>query len=61
MVDVRYLRAQAARCFRLARAINNPAVIRELEAMGREFLEAAETEIVRLAARLANKSPSGPN
>ena len=37
MDEAPYLRRQAQRCFRLARSINSPDVIAELEKMGREF------------------------
>ena len=45
MDQIHYLREQARRCFRLARSINHPQAIAELEAMGRDFEgRAAEEE-----------------
>jgi hypothetical protein len=41
MTDVEYLRHQARRCFRLARSINDPNTVAQLEALGREFEQRA--------------------
>jgi hypothetical protein len=46
--DAEQLRAQAKRCFRLARSITDEAIAHELEAMGRE-LEQKAKEIERAA------------
>jgi hypothetical protein len=53
MSDLRYLREQAARCFRLARSINHAQVAADLDAMGREFLDAAAAETARRAVAQA--------
>jgi hypothetical protein len=58
MSDLRYLREQAARCFRLARSINHAQVAADLEAMGREFLDAATAQTARrTVTKPQNKSP----
>jgi hypothetical protein len=44
--DAEQLRAQAKRCFRLARSITDESIARELEVMGRE-LEQKAAEIER--------------
>ena len=41
MSDARYLRSQAARCFRLAGGAAGPRLADELEALGRDFEQEA--------------------
>jgi len=56
MLDTDYLRYQAERCFRLARAVNDPAVVAMLETLGRE-LEAKAREVEREGAVAAVERP----
>ena len=44
MTELEYLRHLARKCFRLARSINDPKAIADLEAFGRE-LEQRATEL----------------
>jgi len=53
MEEINRLRAQAARCFRLARWINSPEDSAQLEAMGAEVNRAVA---VRVAARIEEKA-----
>jgi hypothetical protein len=53
MEEIIRLRAQAARCFRLARWINSPEDSARLEAMGAEVDRAVA---VRVAARIEEKA-----
>ena len=50
MSEAEYLRQKAQKCLRLARSINDPRAIAELEALGRELQQRAtqlENEVDR--------------
>ncbi len=42
MTEVEYVRALAKKCFRLARSINDPKAIADIERFGRELEQRAE-------------------
>ena len=41
MTEAEYLRQKAQKCFRLARSINDPKAVAELEELGRELQQRA--------------------
>ena len=41
MSEAEYLRQKAQKCFRLARSINDPRAVAELETLGRELQQRA--------------------
>jgi hypothetical protein len=56
MSDAIYLRAQAARCYRLAEGPVSPRFVEELEQLGRAFEQEAIEIEVRLLHRSAQQS-----
>jgi len=56
MLDTDYLRYQAERCFRLARAVNDHAVVAMLENLGHQLEEKAR-EVERAADAGAMDAP----
>ncbi len=58
MSDAIYLRAEAARCFRLARGAASSRLADELEALGRAFEREAREVEARLSHRSVRQSAS---
>ena len=58
MSNALYLRAEAARCFRLSRGLASPRLADELDALGRAFEEEAKEVEARLLHTSAQQGTS---